>query len=293
MVLNPYRKNHSSQMTTKKRTERPWESDDNSKTNPAIPITASVTVATVSSNEDPFDCGIDWDEAERVLDAATSSSLQPPTSTATSLVSSTVATQKQPQRVAVTAPTGGCSSEDSQEAQKNGGTGGLLSSLRPEEWKKPVAIKGPAVTSSNILSSTNRYNDPRQESLPPPLQFDPETVKPVQDQYRTQLVNNADLTVPLLNGWKLYAHQKRAILCGILMRRMILALDMVSLAHAVHFMQCFSKCPLNRCCFLVLLGLGEDAHWLRLGKGLLPHNAGNQGAGYLSGLSPTRMETNG
>jgi hypothetical protein len=234
MVHNPYLKNHSSQMTTKKRTERPWESDDNSKTNPAIPTTASVTVATVSSNEDPFDCGIDWDEAERVLDAATSSSSQPPTSIATSLSSTAYSTtQKQPQRVAVTAPPGGSSSEVTQESHKNGATGGLLASLRPEEWKKPVAAKGPAVTSSN----TNRYNDPRQASLPPPLQFDPESVKPVQDQYRTQLVNNADLTVPLLNGWKLYAHQKRAILCGILMRRMILALDMVSLPHAVHCMQ--------------------------------------------------------
>jgi superfamily II DNA or RNA helicase len=48
----------------------------------------------------------------------------------------------------------------------------------------------------------------------------------VQDEYRQQLVKNANLSAPLLNGWTLYSHQKKAILQGLLMRRMTIALDM-------------------------------------------------------------------
>jgi replicative superfamily II helicase len=40
------------------------------------------------------------------------------------------------------------------------------------------------------------------------------------------LVKNANLSAPLLNGWTLFPHQKKAILRSLLMRRFILALDM-------------------------------------------------------------------
>jgi len=58
------------------------------------------------------------------------------------------------------------------------------------------------------------------------LKFDPKCLEPVQDDLRQQLVRHAELSAPLLNGWKLYGHQKRAILKGLLMRRAVLALDM-------------------------------------------------------------------
>jgi hypothetical protein len=51
-------------------------------------------------------------------------------------------------------------------------------------------------------------------------------VKPVNDEHRALLVKNAHLASPLNNGWTLFSHQKKAILRGLLMRRMILALDM-------------------------------------------------------------------
>ena len=73
---------------------------------------------------------------------------------------------------------------------------------------------------------TNKCSDPRQQSLPAVLQFNPATVKPVEDDYRKRLVQHANLSVTLENGWVLYSHQKKAILRGLLMRRMILALDM-------------------------------------------------------------------
>jgi len=40
------------------------------------------------------------------------------------------------------------------------------------------------------------------------------------------LIKNANLSAPLKNGWTLFPHQKKAIIRGLTMRRMILALDM-------------------------------------------------------------------
>lgn len=47
----------------------------------------------------------------------------------------------------------------------------------------------------------------------------------MNDEHRQALVQNANLSATLNNGWKLYSHQKRAILKALLMRRCILALD--------------------------------------------------------------------
>ena len=51
-------------------------------------------------------------------------------------------------------------------------------------------------------------------------------MQPINDEYRARLVKNANLSAPLLNGWTLFSHQKKAILRALLMRRFILALDM-------------------------------------------------------------------
>ncbi|GAX13870.1 hypothetical protein FisN_5Lh235 [Fistulifera solaris] len=114
-----------------------------------------------------------------------------------------------------------------------------LTTLRPDAWKKPAASTPPQsqilktqkgncslTTVQDSTSSEEHVLDPRQASLPPQLRFDPKSTAPVEDSYRSTLVSNAALSAPLLNGWTLFPHQRKAILCGILMRRMILALDM-------------------------------------------------------------------
>jgi hypothetical protein len=96
---------------------------------------------------------------------------------------------------------------------------------RPTAWTTGAAMSGsPASATSNTATSITV--DPRQATLPQVLQFDPDKVKPVNDQNRALLVQHANLSAPLLNGWTLFSHQKKAILRGLLMRRMILALDM-------------------------------------------------------------------
>jgi hypothetical protein len=100
---------------------------------------------------------------------------------------------------------------------------------RPAAWTSTApthASTGTAVPGSPATSNAGTAVDPRQASLPAFLQFNPSQVKPVADEHRSLLVKNANLSAPLLNGWTLFSHQKKAILRGLLMRRMILALDM-------------------------------------------------------------------
>jgi hypothetical protein len=98
-----------------------------------------------------------------------------------------------------------------------------MSSLRPAEWKaRPPSSVEPQAKPSPSRCPT----DLRQKSLPTALQFEMKAVQPVQDSHRQDLINNADLTKPLNNGWTLYSHQKRSIVKGLMMRRVILALDM-------------------------------------------------------------------
>ena len=79
-------------------------------------------------------------------------------------------------------------------------------------------------TSTTTAMMIDRYHN----TLPPEIRFtsNDSVTKPIQDEHRTELVKNASLSEPLLNGWTLYSHQKRAILVSLLMRRHILALDM-------------------------------------------------------------------
>ncbi len=100
-------------------------------------------------------------------------------------------------------------------------------------WKSTQNINipppHPRVTTTSSSSSTARMMlDRYYTALPPEIRFaanDP-IAQPVSDEYRTALIQNATLSEPLLNGWSLYSHQKRAILVALLMRRHILALDM-------------------------------------------------------------------
>lgn len=79
----------------------------------------------------------------------------------------------------------------------------------------------------HVTSKTkNRPELPGEELLPNELYYDPDSIKPIKDEYRQKLVNNAKLSKPMLNGWTLYPHQKRAILIGLMKRRVVLALDM-------------------------------------------------------------------
>jgi superfamily II DNA or RNA helicase len=88
---------------------------------------------------------------------------------------------------------------------------------RPESWQ---------VNSGTATAHPHTPVDPLQASLPPVLQYDSASLQPVTDEYRPLLVQHADLSSPLANGWTLFSHQKKAILRGLLLRRAILALDM-------------------------------------------------------------------
>ena len=108
-----------------------------------------------------------------------------------------------------------------------------LSALRPVSWTnnsipnkllQQSAFKLDDNPVSNL--SKPRVELPGEALLPKELECPLDYAQPVQDQHRHQLVKNANLSAPLLNGWTLFSHQKKAILKGILMRRVILALDM-------------------------------------------------------------------
>ena len=84
-------------------------------------------------------------------------------------------------------------------------------------------LASPATTAATSCNAVDRI----MMALPRELRFNLTQVrKPVQDSRLQELVKHANLSAPLNNGWKLYSHQKRAILRGLQMRRFILALDM-------------------------------------------------------------------
>jgi len=58
------------------------------------------------------------------------------------------------------------------------------------------------------------------------LNYDKSRVAAVDDEYKQQLIKNADLNGVLSNGWKLLSHQKAGVLRALTMRRMVLAFDM-------------------------------------------------------------------
>ena len=98
-----------------------------------------------------------------------------------------------------------------------------FASIRPPSWN---SNSNPQIETTKDISMEQKVELPGEESLPKEIQYTKDHIRPIKDQYRQLLVNNAKLTQPLLNGWKLFSHQKRAILQGLMKRRMILALDM-------------------------------------------------------------------
>jgi hypothetical protein len=128
-----------------------------------------------------------------------------------------------------------------------------MASIRPASWKSTndcldnkshslVDLSGsasvdaqqkPGTQSStkNITGETfGQHHAGKTETaidrLPPEISYTSDEVKPIQDEYRMLLIKNARLSSPLKNGWLLFPHQKKAIIRGLTMRRMILALDM-------------------------------------------------------------------
>ena len=83
-------------------------------------------------------------------------------------------------------------------------------------------------TNTTKSLSTETASKPKSKlpPLPSELLYNDERIKQVNDEYRLQLIKNADMNATLQNGWKLLPHQKSGILRALLMRRMILAFDM-------------------------------------------------------------------
>ncbi|VEU38183.1 unnamed protein product [Pseudo-nitzschia multistriata] len=126
-----------------------------------------------------------------------------------------------------------------------------MASIRPASWQKtttsanassrsqPIPTVSTKSVSNHSYGNSSSQNDTTNQPqhrhqkiedtadwLPPELAYSPDEVKPIQDQYRMPLIKNANLSAPLRNGWTLFPHQKKAIIRGLTMRRMILALDM-------------------------------------------------------------------
>lgn len=117
------------------------------------------------------------------------------------------------------------------------GTKSGLESMRPPTWKKsneistaPVVVPSPSRSNQVGLTratSSQRPEIPGEALLPDELLYNPNSLlQPIKDEYRSKLSRNARLNETLLNGWTLFGHQKRAILKGLMKRRLILALDM-------------------------------------------------------------------
>jgi hypothetical protein len=120
----------------------------------------------------------------------------------------------------------------STESSKPAAAAPSLSLPRPPTWgdtKSTNAASMPASQNHQGQGSrpSSSHGQPANSNgLPPPLNYAPQRVQPANDEYRSLLVKNANLSAPLLNGWTLFPHQKKAILRSLLMRRFILALDM-------------------------------------------------------------------
>ena len=70
---------------------------------------------------------------------------------------------------------------------------------------------------------------PKKSGLPPipqDLHYEESRVLPIYDDDLDDLIENAELDEPLLNGWTLFNHQKEGVTRGLKMRRLILAFDM-------------------------------------------------------------------
>lgn len=86
----------------------------------------------------------------------------------------------------------------------------------------------PSKVSSSLTNRIVTQEGKLLPPLPPELSYDPSRLQPIavdSDQHR-RLVEHANLSAPLKNGWNLMPHQKHAILQGLQMRRLVVAYDM-------------------------------------------------------------------
>lgn len=159
--------------------------------------TAAVSTTAPSTIDLSFDDGgIDWTAAVQQMDEVVRQPQQP---------SMSAASLAPPQAIQMV-----LSSQGNAERQ-------TLTLERPAQW---------ANGQSNAASSRPQSSSSSTAPIPRLLSYDSQRTKPIEDDLRSRLVQNARLSQPLLNGWTLYSHQKKAILQALLMRRMILALDM-------------------------------------------------------------------
>lgn len=211
----------------------------------------SATNTASRNHKDSFgDSSINWDAAVELLDsvdaaaaAASSSSSQQPQQRAHSISRTTVAA---PHRVMLPRPPTAHGRKPRQISRPPSAAARTRHELldRPSPWnprKRPPSSRNNGTPTNCTGSASKRQQQPppsplqapattaatnMQALLPPSLQFDAQLLEPVQDDLRQSLVQHAQLSKPLANGWTLFGHQKKAVLRGLLMRRAILALDM-------------------------------------------------------------------
>ena len=165
-----------------------------------------------------------------------------------------------------------------------------MASLRPSVWSNSNANTNTANASSSRTAGTTQgrqaspqlsqqflsqqgkltsspaaaHKHPMVSTLPTSLQFSPDSIRPVQDDYKTQLVRHANISKPLANGWTLFDHQKKAILKALAMRRFVLALDMglgktlIGCVWARAFHKTFENCQI-----IVICPVSLKQEWTR------------------------------
>lgn len=179
--------------------DRPWPADERRHyPNPA-------------EGKDSFDCGIDWDQVASQCDPLVS---QP---TQGDIPKSQTPFYKHTNRNTVQLVQLGSNKHEKRKFQPF-----------PSHATSFAHQKTMDATVKSLNNDSETGTDPKSaiDSLPSALKYDMSRVRPVTDGYRKDLLKHADLDAPLLNGWTLFPHQKKAVSCGILMRRIILALDM-------------------------------------------------------------------
>lgn len=150
-----------------------------------------------------------------------------------------------------------------------------LASLRPESWNNkgtnPQETASSNLSQTSILPPSSNHSSskpgvelPGEPRLPKVIAFSSSDVKPVNDEYRLQLITNAKLGEKLNNGWELKKHQKQALIKSLTMRRCILALDMglgktlIGCVYAKAFQNTFDRLKV-----FVICPVSMEAEWRR------------------------------
>jgi hypothetical protein len=193
----------------------PTTTDHNAISQQSIVGQASGTIQPQPSNQNAFGAAA---ASRSVITASSNSFMQTGPSNSTSVVVAPMGT-KPPTQLAVNNHRIPGRTNASAAAHS-------LASLRPTSWANNAPQSKTQSGETPLLASIPGLELPGEPTLPKEIQYSPDSCKPVEDEYRQQLVKHANLSAPLLNGWTLFSHQKRAILKGLLMRRVVMALDM-------------------------------------------------------------------